>query len=529
MLAGRTRAGHASTTGEYSVGFGPLSAGRGPGAAILRRVAQRGPARRLTRDAVVYGIGGSAARLISVLFLPIFTRILTPEEYGALDLLLSTVALLTLVGMVGLNSAVFFHFNRIDDPVRRGRLTGTAIVVALAASVAIGAVGLAFARPLSSALLRNEDYATAVALSFVWLPLTVTASLAMDLLRLEFRPLAFSVVGIGRSLAANVLGVVLAVGAGLGVTGMIGAQVALSGAAMVIGLWITRATWTPALDLGVARRMVAFGLPLVPTGAAYWFMAYSDRFVIVQFRGLSDAGIYAMANKLAQMVQLMVFAFQSAWWPFAYAEAREPTHRLLFARVFRVVCLGLSVVALALGLFAREILIVVATPAFVPAYPYVGALAFALVINGVYQVVSIGVALAEQTWHMAWTSGLAAVTNVSLNLLLIPSFGIAGGATATLIAYFASAALLYRVAQRHYPIPYDLRTPALLAVGCAVALGGGLLLDRTLPGVTWSPLVSSAKAAMLVVLVVVALRVLRVSPRAIVLRAVGVRHGASMG
>ena len=485
------------------------------------------PARRLTLDTVVYGIGGSAARLVSVLFLPVFTRILGPEEYGALDLLTSSVALLTLVGMVGLNSSIFFNYRRVDDDEERRRLVATAIALALAFSAVVAVIGLAVAGPVAEFVLRDARYTVAVALTFVWLPLTVGASLAMDLLRLEFRPVAFSIVGLGRTIAANAAGVVLVVATDLGVAGLIAAQVAFSGAALAAGLWLARRTWQPAFDGAVALRMLRFGAPLVPVGLAYWVMSYSDRFFLLQFGGrdaLHDVGIYAMANRLAQLLQLLVFAFQTAWWPFAYAQATDPTHRELFARIFRAVALGLSLVALALGLFAREVLIVVTTPAFVPAYPFVGVLALALAVNGLYQVVSIGVALAEQTWHMAWTSAAAAVINVALNLLLIPAIGIPGAAASTLFAYSVSAALLYRVAQRAYPIPYELRAPALVAAAVAIVLAGGLTLDASVPGATWSPAVSGAKLLVLLAVGFAAQRLLGTSPRDLVTRMVSLRH-----
>ncbi|MDQ3880072.1 MAG: polysaccharide biosynthesis C-terminal domain-containing protein, partial [Chloroflexota bacterium] len=433
-----------------------------------------------------------------------------------------------LIGMLGLNSAVFFQFRRIDDLDRRRTMAGSAVLMALGASAVVGAAGVLASAPVAAAVLRDRGYAPAVALAFVGLPLTVGASMAMDLLRLEFRPVAFSVLGIGRSVAANAIGVILVVFYGWGVAGMVGAQAALSGVALIVGLWLTRRSWTAALDRRVVMRMLAFGLPLVPAGLAYWVMSYSDRFFVVQFRGLQDAGIYAMANKIAQVVQLAVFAFSTAWWPFAYAEAaRDPNHRVLFARVFTAAAVGLSLIAVALGLLARELLIVATTPAFVAAYAYVGILGFALAVNGLYQVVSIGVALADRTWHTAWTSGVAALVNVILNLVLIPMLGIAGAAGSTLVAYSVSAVLVYRVAQRTYPIPYQRRTPLIVMTAALAILLGGLFLDSRVGGTMVSAPITAAKLVGLTAIALLGLRLMRLSPRTLALKVIALRHGTT--
>lgn len=121
-----------------------------------------------------------------------------------------------------------------------------------------------------------------------------------------------------------------------------------------------------------------------------------------------------------------------------------------------------------MALFAREVLIVLTTPSFVPAYAYVGLLGLALVVHSSYQVISIGVQLGGRTSSMAWTSGAAAALNLLLNFILIPSFGLWGASVATVVAYLISTCLLYLVAQRHFPIPYRPLQPVLIGVGVLV-------------------------------------------------------------
>lgn len=451
------------------------------------------PLRRLTGDALVYGIGGSANRLVSVLFVPIFTRIFSPADYGVLDLLTTLTSLLTLFAMLGANSAVMYYYHRAPDPAERGRLVSTALFMATGLALVIALGGIFFVGRLAPVIAGSSTYQLAVTVNFLLLPANVAASLVLDLLRLQFRRYAFTALGLARTLFGSLLGVALVVGTQMGIAGLIGAQATLAAVAAVIGLWLTRGTWRPAVDAALARRMLRFGLPLIPTGLSYWVLQYVDRYFVLGYRGGAELGIYAIGNRLAALMLVVTYAFQTAWWPFAYAHAGQPGDRDLFARVFKLASAGLLAATLLLGLFAREALIVITTPAFVPAYRYVGLLTLALVVNSSYQVISIGVQLAQRTSSMAWTSATAAALNLGLNFLLIPTLGLWGASIATLAAYLASTALLYRVAQRHYPIPYRPQQAILIGL-FVVGLGTiGLWLDELAPAATLSLPVTAAK------------------------------------
>jgi O-antigen/teichoic acid export membrane protein len=464
---------------------------------------------RLGRDVVIYGLGGSAAQIVNIAFLPIFTRIFTPGEFGALDFLLTVNAIGSLFALAGLNSSIFYRYRQIDDVTERRSAVGTALMLSLGFGGVIAIAGSIMAGPVAREMGLPQDLVPAVALTFIWVPVNVVGSLALDLLRLEFRPIPYSLVGIGRALFAGAVGALLAGPLRLGVEGLLLAYVLFGIAGVVTTLWLARDTWTPTFHIVAARRLLGFGLPLIPTGLAYWVIAYSDRFFLIQLVGIGSAGIYAVANRVSLGVQLVLYAFEAAWWPYAYARAREPGHREQFAQIFTVVVIGTLAIAVLIGMFAREILLVITTNEFVAAYPYIGLLALSLVVHGAYGIISIGVQLGERTRHMAWTSGVAALANIALNVLLIPWMGIAGAALATLAAYATSTVLLFVVAQGGYQIPYRLAPIAGAAAVSVALMLTALLLDATAPGVSWVPIITFAKVGLGIAATLLAIALLR--------------------
>lgn len=459
----------------------------------------RGSKGQLTRDSVIYGVGGSATQLVYILFVPVFTRIFRPSDFGVLESLVALNSLLGVAALLGLNSAIFYFLKQTDDPDRRRHLAGTALSVAVTAGVVVALVGVLGSGALSQVLLQQPGYGVALAMACLWVPANVAATLALDFLRLDFRARAYSTIGIARGLIASALGVILAGPAGLGVAGLLAAQAITTIVAAVVALAAARNTWTPALKADAAKSMLAFGLPLATFGVALWVIAFSDRFFVIQFLGTAAAGIYSLAGRGAGVVSLVLFAFEAAWLPFAMDRAQEPGHRQVYARTFLAVGVGLVALATFLSLFAREALFVLATPDYLPAYSYVGMLALAVAVYGMGQVVGVGIQLGQRTRHLIWISGAGASVNVALNLALIPRFGIPGAAAATLGAYVVSTALVFVVAQRAYPVSYPLRSIWVATAVGATAMLIGLALDAQSPPGVWQPTTTAAKGLVWIV------------------------------
>src|SRR5918994_159450 len=137
-----------------------------------------------------------------------------------------------------------------------------------------------------------------------------------------------------------------------------------------------------------------------------------------------------------------------------------------------------SWLALALGLLAPWLVRLLTQPAFYEGERVVAPLGFGGMAYAAYIVMAIGVGRAKRTQFNWAITGLAAVVNVALNLILIPAYGIIGAAVATVAAYGVMFLGMTWYAQRVFPVPYQWRR-VLTAVAAALAL---LLAGRALGG-----------------------------------------------
>jgi O-antigen/teichoic acid export membrane protein len=226
--------------------------------------------------------------------------------------------------------------------------------------------------------------------------------------------------------------------------------------------------------------MNRFGLPLVPSALFLWVTNFSDRFFLVKLADTEEVGLYSVGVRIASALALLLTAFRTAWPAFAYSIDDDREARRTYAFVLTYLVLVTSWVATGLALLSPWLVGWIAAPAFSSSSRVVGPLAFAVVVFAGFVVIAIGVGRARRTQFNWVVTGAAAIVNVTLNLILIPHYGMMGAAVATVAAYATMFAGMTWWAQRIYPVPYQWRrvfTAAGIAVALVVAgklVGGGL-------------------------------------------------------
>jgi O-antigen/teichoic acid export membrane protein len=158
-----------------------------------------------------------------------------------------------------------------------------------------------------------------------------------------------------------------------------------------------------------------------------------------------------------------------AWPAFAYSIEDDAEAKRTYAYVLTYLVVVASWLALALGLLAPWLVRILATPAYYEGHRVVAPLAFGGMAYAAYIVMAIGVGRAKRTQFNWAITGLAAIVNVALNLILIPPYGMMGAAAATVAAYGVMFAAMTWYAQRVFPVPYQWRR-VLTAIAAAVAL-----------------------------------------------------------
>jgi O-antigen/teichoic acid export membrane protein len=409
----------------------------------------------LVRNLTIYGLGDVATSVVSFLLLPIYVRHLSPEEYGIIGLLLSVEVVAKIVFRFGLDASFMrLYFDCPDHPARQ-RLASTLFWFLFTTSGILLVAALALAPRLAAALFGVGGYTLVFQLTLVHIFVMGFSFLPFHVLRIENRSGEFIALTFTRSVGTLASRLALVVGLGMGVLGVVLADVVISVLVTLALLRMYAPLVRPVFSLGLAREALAFGLPRLPHGLAHQVIAVADRYVLRLFVPLAEIGIYSIGVTFGLAMKLFLSAFEYAWAPFYFAAMREPDAKATFRQVTTYGVMVLVFLTVGLSVVAADVVRAVTVPGFYGAGAVVPWIALGVMFQGVYLLTSIGLNITKNTRYYPVSTGLAAAASVGANLALVPRFGILGAAWANAAAYAVLAGSAFWFSQRVYPMTYE--------------------------------------------------------------------------
>jgi O-antigen/teichoic acid export membrane protein len=417
----------------------------------------------------IYGIGLILSRIISFVMIPVYTRVLTPADYGVLEVLSLTADIVAMLAGMGIGTAVTRYYYFYETEKERNAVASSAALLVIGVFGAVALIGSVFAAPIAHALLGPEASVGLVRLALV--NLAIGSSLEIPLILLRARQQSSSAVGVGlaRLVIGLALNILLVVVFRFGVAGILISSITASTILSVFMLGRMFRETGVRIDWTVVRRMIAFGAPLVVWNLGSFVLHFSDRYFLRVYVSLDAVGIYALSYKLAMLVSIFISGpFNDIWVPKVLEIDRREGERAPAILVGILAHYSLLLVAAALGiaLFAGDIIRLAAGPDFRSAAAPVPLLALAMVLFGYRGLTNPGAVIRERSDLIARSTLVAAAAAIALNALLIPRWGVMGAAAATAGAFALEFALMRFLVLRVYPLHVPLRrtlTPLLVA------------------------------------------------------------------
>jgi O-antigen/teichoic acid export membrane protein len=433
--------------------------------------------KRLAATGAAYTASSVISKLIAVALLPLYTRHLTRADYGAAEVLLSTVVALSILVRLGIIEALLRFYFRFDDDRERDDVVRSSFAFLLLTSSAGALIAAALAGPLSELVLDRRDTELAlIAVGGLWL--FTNYELLMALFRLDERAGAYFAASIANVLLTVALTVWLVVIEDEGARGLLLGNFGGTAAILVALVYVHRARLAIRPSAERLRPMLRFGLPTMPAELSLYALNFIDRIMLVRFVGLAEAGLYSLAVKFSQVVTVVVRAFNLAWPPLAYSIRDDQEAKRTYAFIVTYFLLLAAVLVLALSLEARWIARALAAPQFFESHKAVPLVSTGVTLYALYLVLVVVVGRVGRTEFSFPVTAAAAAVNVGLNLALVPPYGLVGAGIALVGSYLVMLALMYLVARRLFPIPFQWGRLARIVL---IAAGLYALGELTLP------------------------------------------------
>ncbi|MDQ3023611.1 MAG: oligosaccharide flippase family protein [bacterium] len=430
--------------------------------------------RQLAGESFIYGLAGAVNALIQVFLLPLYTHTFSKAELGVLEMVITTMNVLTLIAVLALdNSAHRWYWGSESDEDRQ-RTVSTWAWANFATTTLFAALIWLFAPWIAERVSGDAAHAQLYRIMSLTLPLGVLGLVTTGWLRMRRQPRLAITFTIGTSLLTVALVLLFVLVLKLGLIGVVYAQaLAAVGITIAGALILGPAVALPRFDMHRLREMLHFALPLIPAALAAWVVAASGRYFVQVYQGSEQVAVYSVGLRIAVVAALVTTAFTTAWGPFALSIHQRPEAKEVYASALLWYLWATCTVAAALSLFCRYILDLVTPQGYEGALAVIGMLAFSYVMIGLKFVAGVGHTIVRDNRPLGLAVTVSGLIFIGLSLLLVPRYGLVGAALATLISQALIPVYIFWRGQQVYAIPYRFGAAAFIViVAGAVSLAG---------------------------------------------------------
>lgn len=426
------------------------------------------------KNSAVYTIATVFTRGIAIFLVPIYTRYLTPAEYGIIDYFMVIAAIINLTIALEISQAVVRFYQDAVGVEEKRSYVATAFLFTIFVYTLYFAISLVFSSELSYLFLDDANMSVLFMIATGAMATNGIFYFVQNQLKFEIRPKDFAVVSIVNVIVLASVAIYLLVVVDLKMESIFIAQIIANIVGSIMAVYMARENYGFVFVYDKFKEMITFSYPLVFSGVAVFVAMYIDRIAIKDLLGLEELGIYGLAYRFAAVAGLVMIGFQSSLMPLVYKHYKEENTPNDISKIFNIFSIFALIVVTGTIIFSKEIILLFTTEAFYGSASLIAILVMAVFFSNMY-IFAPGLAIAKKTKLTAMITISGAVLNTALNYTLIPIMGVGGAAYATLTSAIVVFLLYVVLAYKYYPIPY--KTKELLIAFIFVLLGGYEILN----------------------------------------------------
>lgn len=397
-------------------------------------------------NSLAYILGEVIAKASLFLLLPVYTKNLSPAEYGSFGISMSIIALFNVLFPLQLSVAVTVNYFGIDDDLIRKKFIST-----IWYSITLSSFAMFTLLYLSKEYLKIffPDITEELLMLAGGVSLLSTFSVVpQTLMRIRKQAIRSSLLSASLYLLGVFLGLFFLLRFESGVRGILKGMLVGGTVSMLIYVWVARNDLGLYFTGSFFKSSLLLALPVLPHMLAHWGLNLMDRFVLQIFVPLSDVGIYQLGYQIGSLLQIILIAINGAWAPyflenFSKAEKARELKTISTWLVFIQVWIALFIVLFAS--FFLKFVIPVSYFASLDVFPWIVT---GFVFVGFYHFWVNIIFFYKRTTFVLFVTTTAFIVNLILNFVFIPRYGYISSAISTMVSYIVLAFMAYLVANR---------------------------------------------------------------------------------
>lgn len=430
-------------------------------------MSENGDRKKLVKNSALMFIGQFASKVLVFFLVPFYTSVLSTEEYGISDLLVTTSNMTYPFFTLMISTAILrFCLDKTGDPYE---IFSAGLWVDLAGYVLLMAVSFVF----FPFVMEQKFLPYFLVYYFVY----AINALLLNFLRGINNVKMYSISGVLHTVLLISSNLLLLLVFKLGIIGYLLSMIFSIGIVDVIVLIKTKIVkriilpWN--IDKRLLRGMIKYCIPLIPNQMSWWINDSSDRYIMNIYRTTSELGVYSASYKIPAIISTTMTIFNGAWEISAVDDFGSERNRKFFSETFEQYLHILVVVSTFVLVFLRPIAKLLLRKDFYTAWLFVPALLYATLFHGLSGFIGTIFTTAKKTNMIFLTTILGASANIVLNFCLIPNYGAQGAAIATAAGYIVTFVSRFVFSRKIMTLivsyKCDLLVLALLLTACFLA------------------------------------------------------------
>lgn len=384
----------------------------------------------LIKNIGILTISNFATKFLSFFLLPLYTGVLSTEEYGTFDLYSTTISLLyPILSICVSDSVIGFLLERNKDKESVISISAKYVVVSIVAFLFLFAVNV-----ITNAIPELNAYKILFILVYV---VTVLNSWLSGVARGQERIKDISLASIISSIGTILLNIIFLVWMKLGIVGYFVATILGTSMSIIYYVYVTniiQSIHTATKDHNLDKEMRKYGMGLMVNSISWWVNNSLDKYMVLYMCGIAANGLISVAYKLPTVLSMIQNLFEQAWVLSAVKKYNKEDADGFFVQTYNFYGFVMAIAASAIIMFTKILSALLFKKDFYEAWSMIPFFSIAVVFSAAAGFCGGIFAAQKRTDIISKTTFIGAIVNTILNAILIYSFGVIGGAVATMIS-----------------------------------------------------------------------------------------------
>ncbi|MEE9354175.1 MAG: oligosaccharide flippase family protein [Methylococcaceae bacterium] len=435
--------------------------------------------KRIISHGSVYLFGDLLRYSVSLIMLPIYTRYLTPEDYGTVELLSMLIDFAAILFGARVGQSVFRFYCSAKSESEKKSIISSALLLGFVFNGAGALAVILFSEQLALLIFSDAGFKDEIILFTLTMFMLPLIEIPLVHIRADKKPWLFFSASLIKLLLQLSLNIYFVVYKNLHVEGVIYSAVISSTvmAALLTGRSLLHVGFNASIK--VCKKLFGFSLPIKIATIGSFYLAFGDRYILNQFTDLTQVGLYALGYKFGFIFMLLSWTpFEKIWDSEKYAIHKTENAVATYQKTFLYFNIIMITLGLCISLFVKDLLKIMSAPEFHSAYKIVPIIIFAYIFQAWSKYCDLGILLSKKTSHIAIAEAIAVVIITIAYLSLIPAYGIYGAAVATVIGFIVRFLWINYKGSQLYNMNLPWRKVIMLVTAASVCLGFSYLVTE---------------------------------------------------